>query len=302
MTDSTNGAPTAFKSGYAMLLGRPNVGKSTILNALLGEELAIVTPKPQTTRRRLLGIHTAADHQVIFLDTPGAVNDERGLNRFLGRELQRAWQDADVVILVVEAMGPPRQGEQLLLERLAAGKRPVVLAINKVDKVRKDLLLPLIDDYRQAFAFTAIVPLAARRGVGLDALLAETVAALPVGPLFFPADQLTDASERFLVGEMIREQVFLLTRQEIPYSSAILIEAFRPEKDLVRIAARLVVERDGQKGVVIGRGGAMLKKIGSEARRKIEAFLGKKVFLEVRVAVKKDWTRSESAMREMGYE
>lgn len=302
MTKLPIGAAADFKSGYAMLLGRPNVGKSTILNALLGEDLAIVTPKPQTTRQRILGIHTAADHQVIFLDTPGAVEDERGLNRFLSREVQRAWQDADVVLLVVEAMGPPRQTERTLLERLATGQRPVVLAINKVDKVRKDSLLPLIDDYRQAFPFAAIVPLSARRGVGLDGLLAETVAALPAGPLYYPADQLTDATERFLVAEMIREQVFLQTRQEIPYSSAVLVEAFREEKDLVRIAASLYVERDGQKGIIIGQGGAMMKKIGSEARRKIEAFLRKKVFLEVRVVVKKDWTRSESAMREMGYE
>ncbi|NLH48765.1 MAG: GTPase Era [Myxococcales bacterium] len=289
-----------FKSGYALILGRPNVGKSTLLNALLGEELAIVSPKPQTTRNRILGIHTTTEFQIIFLDTPGMVDAERGLNAFLNREVRRAMGDADVVILVVEA-GEPKQAEIELLERLRQMGRPVILAINKVDKVRKIDLLPLIESYHERFGFAAIVPVSALKRDGVERIFAEAVKMLPEGPLYYPPDQLTDASERFLIGEMIREQVFLKTRQEIPYSSAVLVEEYNDEGKLLHIGASIILERDGQKGIVIGKGGEMLKSIGTAARAKIESFLGKQIFLELRVRVKKDWTRSESALREMGY-
>jgi GTP-binding protein Era len=291
-----------FHSGYVMLLGRPNVGKSTLLNAIMNEELAIVTPKPQTTRRRILGIYTRPQHQIIFMDAPGVVKDKRGLNAFLAREVQRAMDSADVIVLIVEAFEPAKQSEELLLERLRKLKQPVILAINKVDKAAKPTLLPLIDDYRQRFPFRAIVPISARKKSGVDGLLAEVAAALPLGPMFFPPDQITDATERFLCGEMVREQIFLLTRQEIPYCSAVLVEEFKDEDKLVRIHADVWVEREGHKGIVIGQGGEMLKRIGSNARRKMEAFLGKQVYLELQVKVKENWTRSEGKLRQMGFE
>jgi len=290
-----------FKSGYVIFLGRPNVGKSTLLNGIMGEELAIVTPKPQTTRNRILGIHTTPEHQIIFLDTPGMVKDERGLNAFLAREVQRAIADADGIVLVVEP-DEPRRTEMSLIERLPQLQRPVVLAINKVDKVDKRQLLPLIESYMGLYPFQAIVPTCATRRDGLDRLVAEAAAMLPLGPLYYPAEQLTDATERFIVGEMIREQVFHLTKQEIPYSSAVLIEVFHDKGKVIEILASIFVEREGQKGIIIGKGGEMLKTIGSNARAKIEAFLRKQVYLELFVKVKKDWTRSEAKLREMGYE
>ena len=294
--------PDDFRSGYAMLLGRPNVGKSTILNAIMGEQLAIVTPKPQTTRNRIIGIETTDEHQIIFLDTPGVVEDERGLNAFLKREVQRGLQDADVIVLVVEAMGPPRLSEKSLIDRLKQTDRPVVLAINKVDKVKKEALLPLMEEFMKLHDFIAMIPVCATRADGTDRVAAEVARALPRGPMYYPAEQLTDVTERFLVAEMIREQVFLQTKQEIPYSSAVLVETFKREADIVRIVAKIFLEREGQKGIVIGKGGAMLKNLGTLAREKIEALVDKRVYLELRVSVKKDWTRSASKMREMGYE
>jgi GTP-binding protein Era len=294
-------AGPAFKSGYVMLLGRPNVGKSTLLNGLLQRDLAIVTPKPQTTRQRILGILTTEAFQVVFLDTPGVVESERGLNAFLKREVLRALQDADLIVFVVDA-GSPKQSEHEIIKRLATLNRPVVLAINKIDRVKKTVLLPLIDEYQRLFPFAAIVPICATRGDGLAPLLHEVVTHLATGPQYFPADQLTDATERLLVAEMVREQVFLKTRQEIPYSSAVLVEEFKDTEPLVRIRAVIFVERDGQKGILIGQDGAMLKAIGTAARARMEAFLGKHVFLELFVKVKRDWTRSASAMRELGYD
>ena len=293
--------PAGFKSGYAMLLGRPNVGKSTILNAVMGEELAIVTPKPQTTRNRILGISTADEYQIIFLDTPGVIEDDRGLNLFLKREIQRAMSDADVILLVVEATGPPKLTEKTLIERLRTMARPVVLAINKIDRAKREDLLPLIEQYMQIHDFAAIVPICATRADGIGRLVEEVVKALPEGPMYYPPDQLTSATERSLVAEMIREQVFLQTKQEIPYSSAVLVEAYEQQVDLLRIHAKIFIEREGQKGILIGHGGEKMKSIGSAARRKIEAFASKRVFLDLRVVVKKDWTRSESMLREMGY-
>ena len=264
--------------------------------------MAIVTPKPQTTRNRILGIHTRPDHQVAFLDTPGVVDSQKGLNAYLGREVQRALGDADVIILVVEPFGPLKESEEFLLERLAKHKRPVILAINKVDKVKKENLLPLLAEFGAKFPFQAMVPISARRKDGIDRLLSETVNALPKGPLYFPPDQLSDANERFFVAEMIREQVFLLTKEEIPYSSAVVVENFQEKEALNHIIATILVERDSQKGIVIGHGGEMLKKIGTAARRKMEAFLQKKVYLELQVRVSRDWSRSESKLRELGFQ
>jgi GTP-binding protein Era len=290
-----------FKSGYAMLLGRPNVGKSTLLNAIMGQELAIVTPKPQTTRSRIRGIHTTGDHQIIFLDAPGVVDAEKGLNAYLKREVQAALKEADVIVLVVEAFGSPKASDREIIERLKKLSRPVVLAINKVDKVAKSTLLPLIAECQTLFPFAAIVPVSAKTGDGANRIVAETAAALAEGPMYYPADQVTDATERFLVGELIREQVFRQTKQELPYSSAVLVESFHDDGRLVKIGAQLFVEREGQKGIVIGREGAMLKAIGSAARAKIELFLGRKIYLDLQVKVKKDWTRSPGLLAEMGY-
>lgn len=293
-----------FKSGFIAILGRPNVGKSTFFNAVCGEKISIVANKPQTTRNRITGIKNSPDAQMIFLDTPGMHKAKSPLNRAMVQAARDTIGDADVLLMMIEVQAAISEQDLFLIESLkqAQVKVPVFLAINKIDRIDKPLLLPLIDQCSKLFDYAGIFPVSALKGDGLDALLANLQKALPEGPQLFPDDILTDATERFIAGEFIREQILLLTSQEIPYASAVTIDAFKEEelKNLIRISATIHVEKDSQKAIMIGKKGAMLKKIGTQARLSMENLFGAKVFLELFVRVKKDWSSSDRLLREFG--
>ncbi|MFH0810487.1 MAG: GTPase Era [Pseudomonadota bacterium] len=290
------------RSGFITIAGAPNVGKSTFLNRVLGEKVAITSPKPQTTRNRIRGIITTPGYQAIFVDTPGIHHAHSRLNRNLVRMALQAMDETDAVLLMTDTHREAKTQSEPVLAALASRRKPVVLAINKIDLVPKEDLLPLIDHYRKAMEFVAVVPICALTGDGLDPLLAEIPPLLPEGPELFPPDLHTDVTERFLAAEMVREKIFRLTAKEIPYATAVDIEEWREEEGLVRIHATILVERDSQKGIIIGEGGRMLKRIGSEARWDIEALLGVKVFLQLWVRVRKDWRGSPRALNELGLE
>ena len=292
-----------FRSGFISIVGRPNVGKSTLLNAILGEKLSIVSPKPQTTRNVIRGIKTAPDYQIIFLDTPGMHRAKGMLNEFMVAEALGAIKDTDGVLYLVEANRDITEEDRFIIAQLKRVRCPVVLGINKIDLVKKHRLLPLMDEYSRLYHFSHIVPISAITGDGIDELVKLLVALLPEGPVYFPEDQLTDQPERFIVAEVIREKVFLFTREEIPYSVAVQVEGFNEDRDrgLVLINALISVERSSQKAIIIGRGGSMLKKIGTAAREDIERFLGCKVYLELFVRVEKNWTKNRRLLKEFGY-
>lgn len=291
-----------FKSGFIAILGRPNVGKSTFFNAIIGDKISIVANKPQTTRNRITGIKNFPDAQLIFLDTPGMHNPKTPLNRAMVQAARDTIGDADALLMMVEADANIGPHDIFLIEALASVKAPVFLAINKIDRVEKPSLLPLIDQYSRLYNFAGIFPISALKGTGHEELLNCLKEALPEGPQLFPDDIATDATERFIAGEFIREQIMLLTQQEIPYASAVTIDAFKEdeEKNLIRISATISVEKESQKAIMIGKKGAMLKKIGTQARLSMENLLGAKVFLELFVRVKKDWTSSDRMLREFG--
>lgn len=291
-----------FKSGFIAILGRPNVGKSTFFNAVIGDKISIVANKPQTTRNRITGIRNFPDAQLIFLDTPGMHKPKGPLNRAMVQAARDTIGDADVLLAMVEADAHIGQHDLLLIEALAGAKAPVFLVINKIDRIEKLLLLPLIDQYRKLYDFAGIFPISALKGDGLDDLLTSLTEALPEGPQLFPDDIATDATERFIAAEFIREQITLLTSQEIPYVTAVTIDAFKEDeaKNLLRISATIHVEKESQKAIMIGKKGAMLKKIGTQARLAMENLFGAKVFLELFVRVKKDWTSSDRMLREFG--
>jgi GTP-binding protein Era len=292
----------AFRSGYAAVLGRPNVGKSTLVNRVLKEKVSIVSYKPQTTRSRVLGILSTESYQLLFLDTPG-IHDRRraGIDGFMLDEAFGAMGDADVLLFVTEADAPHAR-DRKILERTAASGRPRVAAINKIDRLKdKRLLLPRIDALARE-GFDEIVPIRATTGDGVDRVVDALAARLPEGPAYFPADQLTDQTMRVVAAEVVREQVFLAVRDEVPYATAVAIEEFADRPDgSAFVRATILVERESQKGIVIGKGGEMLRRIGAEARREIEKLQGGKVFLELVVQVRKNWTQDEAALRELGY-
>jgi GTPase len=292
-----------FRCGYIALIGRPNAGKSTLMNRLVGEKLAITSPKPQTTRHRLLGVLHLAGAQLLFLDTPGVLAPKEALNVSLVQAAFSALTDADVVVWLTEPR-PPDPEDQLLLPHLKALKTPLLIAINKVDLVDKPRLLPLIAAYHDLFPDSPVVPISALAGDGLPSLMAEIVQRLPVAPPLFPEEQLTDQTERFLVAEIIRERLFHHTGEEIPYAVAVQVEDFdesrRPE--LVRIQAVIYVEKVSQKGIVIGKGGRLLKRVGQEAREEAEKLLQARVFLDLWVKVWKNWRRDPRALRQFGYQ
>ncbi len=291
-----------FKSGFIAILGRPNVGKSTFFNAVIGDKISIVADKPQTTRNRISGILNFPDAQLIFLDTPGMHKPKTPLNRAMVQAARETIGDADLILMIVEADKPVGAHDLFLMEALAEVKAPVFLAINKMDRIEKSLLLPLMDQCRKLYDFAGIFPISALKGNGLDALIHGMKEALPDGPRLFPDDIATEATERFIAGEFIREQILRLTSQEIPYASAVEIDAFKEDesKNLIRISATILVEKESQKAIMIGKKGAMLKKIGTRARLAMENLFGAKVFLELFVRVKKDWTHSDKMLRELG--
>jgi GTP-binding protein Era len=295
--------PEAFKCGYIALIGVPNVGKSTLLNRLVGGKLAITSPKPQTTRHRLLGIVNRPAAQLLFLDTPGVLDPKGALNATLVQAALTVLSEADVVLWLVEPR-PPATGDKVLLPHLRRLHRPLIVVLNKIDTVPKPQLLPLISAYHELFPASPIIPLSALRGDGLAELAAEIVKLLPTAPPLYPPDQETDSTERFLVAELIRERVLHHAKEEIPHAVAVQVEEFdesrRPQ--LVKIRAVIFVERDSQKGILIGKQGRMLKAIGAEGRAEIEALLGAKVFLELWVKVWKNWRKDPRALRALGYQ
>jgi GTP-binding protein Era len=296
-------AEEKFHSGFVAIIGRPNVGKSTLLNHIVGQKIAITSPKPQTTRNRILGIQNLENAQVLFVDTPGIHDAHSPLNRYMVDQARSAALDVDVVLWLVEA-DRPVDTDPMIPKLLEKSTRPVLLVINKIDTMPKDKLLPLIAAYSKICPFASIVPISALKGDGVEALMNEIPQLLPEGPRYYPEDQLTDVPERFIVAEMIREQILMRTKDEVPYGVAILVERFQenPVKNMVGIDAVINVERDSQKGILIGKGGTMLRQIGQGARKEIERMLGVKVHLQLFVRVQKNWTSSGRMMKEFGYE
>jgi GTPase len=292
-----------FKSGFIVLLGRPNVGKSTLLNVLVGEKIAIVSAKPQTTRSRITGIKTTAEAQLIFVDTPGLARPRSALNRHMIQIARDAYQSVDLILLVTEASRVDQlAADEFILQQFKDVKTPIFLVINKIDLIDHRQLLPLIETYREHFPFAEYVPISAFKEVNIDALLRAIVQYLPAGPRYFPTDQLTDQPERFLIAELIREQIFTQMGQEVPYQTAVMVEQVEDtESGVLRVAATIYVERDSQKGIIIGKRGNRLKQIGQTARQEIERRLNTRVYLALWVKVRKDWSENEQLIRDMGY-
>lgn len=298
MNDQTN-----HKSGFVAIVGRPNVGKSTFLNAIVGEKLSITSPKPQTTRWQILGIKTRPTSQIVYIDTPGLHREEkRAMNRYMNRIAASVLPEADVLVFMVDAT-VWRHEDELVLQRLQTLDKPVILVLNKIDLLTdKAELLPLIDKFKQKYQFAHIVPISALNAEN-TAHLEEVIATLlPEGPALYPEEQITDKSIRFQIAEIIREKLIRATEEELPYATTVEIEQFQPGEKLTEISAVIWVERQGQKVIIIGKKGARLKKIGMQARRDIENRLGQKVFLRLWIKVKENWTDDDKALRNLGYE
>jgi len=290
-----------FRSGFISIVGRPNVGKSTLVNAVVGEKIAAVSDKPNTTRNRILGIRNLSGAQLIFLDTPGIHKARGKLGKVMVQAAMSAVREADVILMVIEVNEPFGKGDSFIIESLP---KPAILLINKIDKIKKGEILKIIDQSRKyQNKFLEIIPISAAMADGIPELLRAIRNHLPPGPKYFPDDMITDQPERFLAAEFIREKIFNLTHQEIPYKVAVSIEEFEevPEKQLIHISAVIYVERSNHKGIIIGKGGEMLKEIGSQARADIERVLGSKVFLELWVKVSENWTDRENLIRDFGY-
>lgn len=292
-----------MNAGRLALVGRPNAGKSTLLNRFVGQKIAIVSDKPQTTRQRIIGVKNTPDAQLVFVDTPGIHKPMHRMNRRMVDEALDALRQVDVVVLVVDAMERTGEGDRFVLHLLRDLKSPVILALNKIDRIKKTDLLPLIEGYAKAAPFRAIVPVSALGGDGLDALERELVAALPEGPALFDRDYFTDQSERSMAAELIREKVLVHTRDELPYTTAVIIDRFEDPADeggLTKIFATILVDQASQKPIVIGRHGDMIKRIGTEARKDLEQMLDGRVFLDLHVKVRSDWRDDERILDELG--
>ena len=292
-----------FTSGFVAIVGAPNVGKSTLLNQMLGEKISITSKKPQTTRNRILGVVHRPSSQLVFIDTPGIHKAKRPLNVRIVDAALSALGNVDIVLVMVDVAKPDPDSEAFLVTKLKKLKTPVVIVLNKIDLVKKHALLTIIDHWAKAYSFEAIIPISAILGAQVEELLEAMESLLPKGPPFFPEETLTDLPERFIAAEMIREKVFRLTGQEIPYSTAVTIESFSEKKkgSLVKIHATIHVERASQKGMIIGKNGNMLKMIGTEARKEIERMVGTRVFLKLFVRVHKNWSKDTKALRRFGY-
>ena len=290
-----------FKSGFVAIVGLPNAGKSTLVNTLVGRKVAIVSPKPQTTRNRIQGILNREDSQIVLIDTPGIHKPENALDRLMMDELQNALEGIDILSLIVDASANARPGGRFTLEWIRRFRGPVFLLLNKVDRIKKPMLLPLIDGCRREFDFAEIFPISALTGEGCLDLARGWLARLPEAPPYFPTDQFTDQPERFLAAELIREKAILATREEVPYAVAVLVDSFEEGKDLLRIRATIYAEREGQKGILIGKGGETIKKIGTLARKDLESILAAHVFLELFVKVQPNWRGNPSIVRQLDW-
>ncbi|MGX7148674.1 GTPase Era [Enterococcus ureasiticus] len=290
------------KSGFVAIVGRPNVGKSTLLNRIVGQKIAIMSDKAQTTRNKIQGIYTVPEAQIVFIDTPGIHKPKHRLGDFMVETAYSALREVDATLFMISADQKRGKGDDFIIERLKTMTSPVYLVINKIDTVHPDQLLGIIEDYASQMEFAEVVPISATEGNNVDRLMNVLVDQMPEGPQYFPDDQVTDHPEYFIVSELVREKVLLLTRDEIPHSVAVVVDSMkRDENDKVRIQATIIVERDSQKGIIIGKGGKMLKQIGTKARQDIEHLLDDKVYLELWVKVQKDWRDKKVHLQDFGY-
>ncbi len=291
----------AFHSGFASIIGRPNAGKSTLLNALVGRKVAIVSPKPQTTRNRIQGMVNRPDAQIVLVDTPGIHKPATALGKQMMAEVNAALEGIDVLALIVDASEESGAGDRFALEIVKRFTGPAILLLNKIDRVKKAALLPRIESYQRAHDFSEIIPISALTGEGLPGVLDKLALHLPEGPAYFPPEQYTDQPERFMSAEIIREKAISATREEVPHGIAVLVDSFEEKPRLLRIRATIYVERDGHKGILIGKGAGRLKKIGTEARKEIEALLGSRVFLELHVKVEHNWRDKAGMVRQLNW-
>ena len=291
-----------FKSGFIGIIGRPNAGKSTLFNAIVGDKISIITDKPQTTRNKITGVKNYPDAQLIFLDTPGMHKPKTPLNRAMVQTTRETISGVDILLMLVEANTDVHPHDLFLIESLGQTQVPVILVINKIDLIEKKYLLPLIDKFNTLYNYREIFPISALQNYGIEDLLNAVKALLPEGPKYYPDDIQTDATERFIAAEFIREKITLFTKQEVPYSTAVQIDLFKDDeaKNLIRISATINVEKESQKAIMIGKKGAMLKKIGTESRLEMEKLFGARVFLELFVKVRKEWTTSDKMLEEFG--
>jgi len=298
-----NKTTQGYKSGFISIIGRPNVGKSTFLNRVIGQKIAIMSDKPQTTRNKVQGVLTTDDAQLIFIDTPGIHKPKHKLGDFMMKVAQNTLKEVDLILFMVNAAEGFGRGEEFILEKFQSVKTPIFLVINKIDQIHPDELLNVIESYKEKYSFSEIIPISALEGNNVERLLEQIKTYIPEGPQYYPPDQVTDHPERFIVSELIREKALHLTREEIPHSLAVLIDKMerRDDKDMIHVMATIIVERDSQKGIVIGKQGKMLKEIGKRARLDIENLLGSKVFLELWVKVQKDWRNKMSQLRDFGF-
>lgn len=290
-----------FKSGFISIAGAPNAGKSTLLNKMLGQKISITSRKPQTTRNRILGVVHSESSQQVFIDTPGVHKAHSPLNLKMVDAAMSSFGDVDIILLMIDVSSPDPASENIIIKRLKSQHKPVVLALNKIDLIKKHEVLAIIEKWSKTYEFNSIIPVSAKHGTQVDQLLKTLETLLPEGPALFPEDTLTDLPTKFIVAEMVREKVFRQTGQEIPYSIAVTIDSFEKRKRITEIHASIHVERDSQKGIVIGKGGAKLKRIGEDARHEIENLLQSKVLLKLFVRVQKNWSNDTRALRNFGY-
>ncbi|MCT3544935.1 GTPase Era [Lentilactobacillus buchneri] len=290
-----------FHSGFIAIVGRPNVGKSTFLNRVIGQKIAIMSDKPQTTRNKIQGVYTTKEAQIVFIDTPGIHKPQNKLGDFMMESALSALKEVDAVLFMVNATEHRGAGDNFIIDQLKNVDKPIYLLINKIDEISPDDIMPIIEQYKNALEFKDVYPISALQGNNVPELIDTLIKELPNGPQYYPAEEVTDHPERFVISELIREKVLELTRQEIPHSTAVVIESIKTEDSLLRIRATIIVERDGQKGIVIGKGGSMLKKIGTLARKDIENMMGNKVFLELWVKVEPHWRDKANLLNSYGY-
>ncbi|WP_338551961.1 GTPase Era [Paenibacillus sp. KS-LC4] len=295
----TNGK---FRSGFVAIIGRPNVGKSTLMNHLIGQKIAIMSDKPQTTRNKIHGVYTKDNTQIVFLDTPGIHKPQSKLGDYMMKTAQSALQEVEAALFLVDVADGIGGGDRFIIEQLKKVKTPIFLVLNKIDKIEPEQLLPIITQYKDLHDFAEIIPISALQGNNVATLMDQLVRYLPEGPQYYPADQITDHPEQFVVTELVREKILHMTREEIPHSIAVAIEDMKvQENGVVYIGCVIYVERDSQKGIIIGKKGALLKEVGKQARRDIEALLGSRTFLELWVKVKKDWRNQERVLKDLGF-
>ncbi|MBR2563561.1 MAG: GTPase Era [Paenibacillus sp.] len=292
----------AFKSGFVAIIGRPNVGKSTLMNQVIGQKIAIMSDKPQTTRNKIHGVYTSDEHQIVFLDTPGIHKRQSKLGDYMNETALNTLGEVEAALFLIDASEGMGGGDRYIAEQLKNIRTPVILVMNKIDKIEPEALLPLIEEYRKLHDFAEIVPVSAMLGNNVNTLLEQIVKYLPEGPQYYPDDQVTDHPEQFVCAELIREKILHMTREEVPHSIAVTIEDMKVQDNgVVYISAVIFVERDSQKGIIIGKQGALLKEVGKRARQDIQNLLGSRIFMDLWVKVKKDWRNQDRVLRDLGF-